>query len=249
MKKFALVLLVIFAAAPVFAVQYENPMLNMTVPSGLDDGYMYLEIGHKFFQSFYKYPSDDFFALLNYGSNISIGMRYMIWQGIEANAAYISYHREKTIGISYTLKTPQIGFNTRFDVQFFNYQDLGPGEPVVQNLFYLVSLQSEPFLDDRVNVSLDAGFDGYEQAPGLGIGVSVETLKHVRVLAEYYPVLKAIGNRTTGCFSAGIKIDTSGHQFIIRIGNSQEIGTKGMMHGAANLDLYGGFEIMRLIVF
>ncbi len=247
MKRILFAMLFVLTAAMVSAGQYENPMLNMTVPSGLENGQTYLEIEHKFSQSFYSYPKDDFFAVLNYGSNIKIGLRYMIWEGIEAKIAYISYHREKTAGISYVLKTPQLGFNSQLDVQLLNYQDLNYASPVVQNFFYQLSLQTVPLLDDRVYLSLDLGYDGYNTNPGMGIGISVMAIKHLSLLAEYYPVLKAVGNNTTGCFSFGLKIDTAGHQFIIRLGNSAEIGTRGLMHGTTNQDLFLGFEIMRLI--
>jgi len=259
MKKILLLTLFLFAAFLACAVQYESPMLNMTVPSGLSDGQTYLEVEHKFLRSFASYPTNDLFAVLNYGSNIKIGLRYMIWEGIEAKVAYTSYHREKMAGLSYCLKTPQFGFNSQVDVRYFNYEDVSQDfypdyypkvtKGAVSNLFYQLSMESVPFLDDRVNVALNLGYDGHKNMPGMGLGLSVEVFDHFRLLADYYPVLKVVDGNTTGCFSLGMKIDTSGHQFIIRVGNSPEIGSKDLMHGTKSQDIYLGFEIMRLIAF
>src|SRR5208283_171324 len=72
-------------------------------------------------------------------------------------------------------------------------------------------------------------------------------LKHLTLIGEYYPVLKAVDGNIQASYSFGIKAETFGHQFIIKVSNSQEIGSRDMMHGAANQDLYVGFEIMRLL--
>ncbi len=256
MKKLVLVLLAMLCVGAVSAKQFENPMLNLTVPSGLEQGEMYLVIGHKFLQTLYHDSTasydlkNDFFAVLNYGSNVKIGLRGMIWQGIEANVAYVSKHREKIAGLSYVLKTPDIGFITQMDIQFINFQDM-PADinPVKQNLFYLLSVESIPFLDDRVAVGVNAGYDSLEKQAGLGIGISVETIRHFRLLADYYPVINPAGGRTTGCYGFGVKIDTNGHQFVIKAGNSDEIGSRDLMHGTTNNNMYIGFDIMRLISF
>lgn len=252
MKRVFLAVFFVLSAMQAFALQYEDPMLNMTVPSGLEQNQSYLEIEHKFFQSFAHYPDNDFFALLNWGSNIKIGVRSMLFQGLEAKVDYISLHREKIAGLSYVLKEPQLGFNAQADVQFINEQDLnltGLAAPVKQDFFYQLSLQTEKFLDEKVYVSADIGYDAIENDPGIGLGIGVRTFEHFTILAEYYPLLKTIDGRNQACYSFGIKVDTYGHQFIIRAGNSDEIGSRDMMHGSANQDIYAGFEIMRLIAY
>ncbi len=251
-KTIALVIAFMLAAVFIFAEQYENPMLNMTVPSGLEDGQAYIVINHMFLSTLHDYPTDDFYAVFDGGANFGLGFRYMIGWGIEAKAGYTTKNREQSAGLSYTFKAPKLFFNAQADVSFFSYRDFVHSN-YDQNLFYLLSLQSVPLLDDIFVLSVDAGYDGYNQNFGMSVGLSAEVLKHLRVIAEYYPVFKGpdasplIGN--TGYFSFGLKYDTFGHQFILRAGNSSDIGTRVLMLGTNKQDIYVGLTIMRLIAF
>ena len=234
------------------AEQYESPMLNMTVPSGLEDGQAYFTLNHKFLQSLRAYPEDNLYALFDGGVNMNLYFRYMPAWDIEIKFGYTTKNREQTAGLSYTLKTPKILFNSQVDVQFFSYADYVQNN-FAQNLFYLLSLQSVAFWDDRVVVSVDAGYDGYNEHIGLGIGASMEIVRHIRLLAEYYPVFlredRSVNVGTTGCYAFGIKLDTFGHQFIFKAGNSADTSTRRMMLGTTTQDVYIGFTIMRLIAF
>lgn len=255
MKKTTLIALVFLFLAPafcVFAEQFENPMPNLTVPSGLEDGQAYIVIDHKFLRSLYDYPKDDLYAVLDGGADFSLDFRYKIGWNIEAQVGYTTANREQTAALSYTLDTPKLLFNSRLDVQFFSYYDFIAGT-YDQNLFYLLSLQSIPFLEDRMVFTVDAGYDGFNGYIGLGLGASYEVTRHVNLIAEYYPVFRESGVSghigTTGCYSAGIKLDTFGHQFMFTAGNSSDIGTRRMMLGTDTQDVFIGLKIMRLIAF
>jgi hypothetical protein len=252
MKKFIFVLLVVFAAMPVFAVQYEAPMLNMTVPTGLEQGQMYFKFDARFAQDLRTYPSDDLFALLDNSADINIELRYLAAAGLEINAGYTTVNREQTAGLSYVLKFPDLFFNVQAGIQYFTFKGPAP-DKYEQNLFYSLSIQSVPLLDEKLFISVDAAFDGYAANPGLAIGVSYEVLMDISIIAEYYPVIKIDAANgfvgATGVYSFGFKIETSGHQFIFKCGNSTDIGMRRMMLGTNTLDMYAGFSIMRLIRF
>ena len=252
MKKLVWMAVLFLACAAARAEQFENPMLNMTVPSGLESGQSYLMINVKPAQTLRDYPKDDLYAILDKGVNAGIEFRYMAGLNIEAKAGYITGNREQYAGLSYTLPAPKLFFNSQLDMQFFSYKE-SQGSRYDQNLFYLLSLQSVPLLDERLAISADLGYDGFNGHIGLGLGASYEIRTHVRVLAEYYPVFKGgdpgavIGS--TGCYSVGLKFDTFGHQFIFKVGNSGEIGTRRMMLGTYTQDVFVGITVMRLIAF
>jgi hypothetical protein len=252
MKKLIWTVALLLTCATARGEQFENPMLNMTVPSGLESGQSYLMINIKPTQPLKDYPKDDLYAILDKGANAGIEFRYMAGLNIEAKAGYITGNREQYAGASYTLLTPKLFFNSQLDVQFFSYKE-SQGSRYDQNLFYLLSLQSVPILDERLAISADLGYDGFNGHIGLGLGASYEIKNHVRLLAEYYPVFKGgdpgavIGS--TGCYSVGLKIDTFGHQFIFKVGNSGDIGTRRMMLGTNTQDVFVGITLMRLIAF
>jgi hypothetical protein len=253
MKRLAVVLMLVLSSASVFALQYENPMLNMTVPSGLEQGRMYFTFEHNFYQTFHNYPSTDFLALLDNGANMNISLRYLAIAGLEISAGYTVLNREKLAGLSYVLKFPDIYFNVQANIQLFSYHDFVHDNEDT-NLFYSLAIQSEPMLDDRLIFSLDAAYDGYNENIGLAIGASFKVLTDIALLGEYYyPVVKIDGANSAigaaGIYFFGFKIQTSGHQFIFKFGNSYEMGMRRLMMGTKNLDMYAGFEIMRLIVF
>jgi hypothetical protein len=252
MKKMVVAVLLLLSAAPVFALQYENPMLNMAVPSGLEKGQMYFQFEQKFYQALNSYPDSDHFALLDGGANLNISIRYMAIAGIELNAGYTVLSREKTAGASYVLNLIDLNFNIQAGLEFFSYYDYARSSDD-QNLFYYLALQNTPLLDGRLIFTADAAYDGYNKNPGAAIGVSYEVVRGLSVLAEYYPVIKTDKNNKNigdiSCYSAGFKIQTSGHQFIFKFGNSYSMGIRQLMLGVKTQDIYAGFEIMRLIVF
>ena len=252
MKKTVLILFLLSAAGCIFAAQYENPMLNMDVPTGLEQGQTYFKFDHKFYQALDKYPKNDMFALFDNQVNMNIELRYLAVAGLEINAGYTTKNREQTAGLSYALNFHELHFSVQAGLEFFTYRDSVHGN-FDQNLFYSLDIQSEPLLDDKLILSLDAGYDGYALNPGLAIGASYEILRDISLLAECYPVIKLAAQNDcigpTSVYFVGFKIQTSGHQFIFKFGNSTDIGMRRMMLGVTKSDLYAGFSIMRLIRF
>jgi hypothetical protein len=251
-KKIIIIAISFFIAAAVYAEQFENPMLNMTVPSGLEDGQAYFVLNNNFLRTLHDYPTDDLYALFDDGVNMNLNFRYMTVSGLEAKVGYTTKNREQTAGISYVYKNPKLFLSSQLDVQFFSCVDYVHNN-FDQNLFFLLSMQSVPLIDDKVVVSADAGYDAFNENIGLAIGLSYEVLSHLNLLAEYYPVFKGADSNqnigTSGCYSFGIKLDTFGHQFIFKVGNSPDTGTRRLMLGTDRQDIYIGLTIMRLIAF
>jgi len=261
MKKFFIFVLVLLAAASVYgkdAPQYEKPMLDMYVPSGLVDNKMYVDFGHKLYRSLANYPSNDIFALVKSGANFNIGLRYMIWNGIEVNTAYDTSKDEKNIGASYVMKFPQLFFNAQAGLQFFDYEDPARGQQA-RNFFYSLSAQTVPLLDDRFTAAIDLAWDGYLNVFRTALGINFEVLKGLSISLEYYPQIQLEGGdgedaapagpQMSGVYGFGIKYATYGHQFMLKFGNSPEIEAKQLMQGVTKQDIYVGFTIMRLIDF
>ena len=259
MKRLAVFVLVFLATVPLFAVQYEKPMIDMVVPSGLENNQMYVNFGHKFYRTLAGYPGNDMFALLKSGANLNLQLRYMIWNGIEVKAAYDLGNDEKNIGLSYVLKFPQLFFNTQADFQFFDYEDLVLGQQA-RNLFYLVSVETIPLWNDRVTAAINVGYDGYYNTARFGIGACVEVIKDLSLTAEFYPNgLGGEGDDEEGggsgaaaaksVFSFGLKYFTYGHQFMLKFGNSAEMEPRMLMQGAATNEIFVGLSMMRLVDF
>ena len=254
MKKILVLMLALVAALPAFAAQYEMPFLNMVVPSGLEQNQMYFNFEHKFYQALNRYPSNDPFAVLNNGANLNVSLRYMPLEGLEVNAGYSSRQKEKLIGASYAMKMPALYFNWQAGLQFFSYEDTAFTQ-ASQNLYYYIALQSVPFLEELLSVSLDLSYDGYEGMFGMAAGLSVAVIKNLSVVAEFYPYFEGGGEDTAvtsekfPVYAFGLIYRTSGHQFMLKFSNSPEMGMRRMNCGADSLDLYAGISIMRLIEF
>jgi hypothetical protein len=246
LKKIVFILAAIMISFAAFAEQFERPMIDLDVPSGMERGQMYFELGEKFNTSLKNYPADDFFAIVDGGANIKLGIRYMATNNIEIITSYISEKMEKTAGLAYTFDFERDGFNAKIEALYINYKET-PGEALKSEPFGLVSFQTVPFIGKMFVLTLDCGLESGHF--GMGTGILYNISEHNCLLAEYYPVINQYKSNTTGCYSFGYKHDTYGHQFIFRVGNSNQIGTRDLMHGTNSDNFYAGFDIMRLFAF
>ena len=260
MKKILYAVIFVLANAAAYAIQYEVPMLDLTVPSGLADKQMYFNFGHKFMQSLNDYPSGDTSAIFKNGASLNLNARYMIWNGIEVKAGYDTLSDEKNVGVSYVKKLPAAFFNAQLDVQFFSYDDKALRGQTAKNFFYLLSAQTVPLLDERFTAAIDLGYDGYFQRAVMGLGLSFMVIKDLTIVAEYYPVIPVINKEDgegatsvdpeiNGCYGIGIRYSTYGHQFMLKFGNSTQMEARQLMQGTSADNIYVGISIMRLIDF
>jgi hypothetical protein len=246
LKKIIFAFFAVMVSFAAFAEQFEHPMMDLDVPSGMEKGQMYVELGEKSYAPLNNYPPDDFFAVIDNGANVKLGVRYMATDNISAGVSYISEKMEKTAELSYTFNFEKNGFNAKIEAAYINDRE-APGEPLKSKPFGLVSFQTVPFMNKMFVVIVDYGSESGHS--GLGTGILYNISEHNCLLAEYYPVINQYKSNTTSCYSFGYKHDTYGHQFIFRVGNSSQIGARDLMQGTNSGNLYAGVDVMRLFAF
>ncbi len=243
-KTFVLLSLLFFIAGSCLADQRENTMINLLVPSGLVNNEMYFNISHKYYYDITKYKAEDedVFAPVTSGANINLGLRYMIWEGIEAGFYYNGAGQEKRVSLSYNILFEELFLRAAAYVEYFNFNNPVPLN-TEQNLVYMLSFQSE-HLFDIVSLALNAGYDGWSQKAIAGAGVSVKFMDKYSVTGEWYPAFK----NNSGGYSIGFKAVTYGHQFVFFAGNTAAQGVRNALSGGGET-LHLGFNIQRLISF
>ena len=226
----------------------EPSKLNLRVPTELESKQMILGIQHRFYGTL----KDELLGM-NAGANTGLNIRYLVWSKLEINGAFARYQKEYTIGAGYAFFIPQFWLKSQINVEFFDYEKLGLSTRR-HNLFYSAALQTEPILK-RIIPTVNIAYDGYNQRIGLGAGLDIGfefeigPLEGIHIIGEYFPVLNRDieVNGPKNCFTTGLKFNTYGHHFMFLVGNTSEIGTRRLMLGSYNNDLYLGFTIHRLI--
>ncbi|MEI7640163.1 MAG: DUF5777 family beta-barrel protein [bacterium] len=250
MKKLLIIVVFLLASVSLFAVQYEVPMLDMTVPSGLTANQMYVNFGHKLLQPLNKYPTDNFFAIVKNGASFNLNLRYMIWNGLEIKTGYNTIADEKNVGLSWVAKAPSQGLSLQADVLYYNYDDRLIRNQMASNFLYLLSAQSVPLIWDRFSVAVNAGYDGYFSEFVMGLGVSAMIVDNVTLVGEYYPLANDIMEKgKIACYGFGLRYSTYGHQFMLKFGNSTQMEPRELMLGTTTNDMYVGISMMRFVDF
>ena len=226
---------------PQAVLSYENGMLDLSVPTGLEKGQAEFFVGHRFYGKIAEEPLDTFFGM-DMGANVRIGLRVALREKLELGVSHIRLQKEYVVGLRYAYVVPD-RLRSQAAVQFFSFK---PGiEERKQGLFTQLTLQSTPVLK-RVTPVVNFGYDSYEGSAGMGFGLDVGLLEHLSLIGEYFPVLG--GDDEVDCFAFGLGLRTYGHRFMVLLGNSSEIGTRRLMLGTNARDLYFGFNIGRLLL-
>jgi hypothetical protein len=250
MKQSMLIVLLLLCVGCLFS--FEPSALNLEVPSNLEGNSSVFELQHRFYGNLTEDPLENFFGL-DVGANVNLGLRYAVLDRLELYAAYTRFEKEYRVAASYAHHFPQLYTRTQIDVEFFSFRMGGERN---QNVYYGLVLQSEPVFN-TVIATADLGYDGYHEKLGLGLGLDVGfdwefgPIEHVSFIGEYYPLLQREVPITgsENCFAAGIRIDTYGHQFILLVGNSWQIGNRRLMLGAPSNDVRFGLNVHRLFIF
>ena len=247
MKKGMILLALCMVSSPLMA--YEQSMPNLAVPTGLESGEGEFRVQHRFYGKVFDDPFDDPLESpfgTNEGVNVDLGIRYQIWANAEVNLAYGTDLREVVLGGSYALPVPGIPLRGQIDFQILSFEPSLAADR--ENNFYgQISLQAGPFLK-RIAPVVNFGYDGYAEKTGLGLGLSVVVFRKLELAGEYFPLFyeEEVDERDD-CFALGLKINTSGHHFVILFGNGVEIGSRHLMRGAFDRDLRMGFAIHRIL--
>lgn len=239
MRKTLLVILVLLI--PQTLLSYDSGMLNLRVPTNLEQGQAEFVVKHRFYGKISDETWDTFFGM-DGGANVGISFRYSILEKFEFKISRTRLQKEYTTGLSYAYVISKV-LHGQADIQLFS---LKPGTQVREKaFFYQLAVQSAPVLKKFTTV-VNIGYDAYNEQAGLGLGVDVGILESLSIIGEYFPVLE--GDDEVDCFAFGFRIQTYGHRFMFLLGNSRQIGTRRLMLGSDTRDLYFGFNIHRLLL-
>lgn len=223
----------------------EKCMPELSVPTKLEAGSLEAAVQHRFL----RIPGPDFPDNFIYMANVKLGLRFVPLPKLETGTSYDFYHREYDFRAGYSFFLPR---------QYLRMQALATYYGAKRD-FYLkwdhsflgqINFQSEP-VAGRVLPVLDLAYDGLTRKMGMGTGINIVVLDNIDLLGEYYPVLGGrdtlLGKKAVNCWTAGVKITTAGHHFILNVSNNYEVGMRRHMRGAPdNNTIYYGFTIHRL---
>jgi hypothetical protein len=226
---------------PQALLSYESGMLNLKVPTNLEQRQAEFIVQHRFYGKITEEPLETFLGM-DMGANVGVGLRYAIQEKFEFNVSHTRIQKEYTIGLSYAYVVPEI-LQGQAEIQFFSFK---PGiKERKRGVFCQLALQSAPVLK-RFTPVVNIGYDGYNGKAGLGFGLDVNILDNLSIIGEYFPLLD--DDEQVDCFACGFRIQTYGHRFMFLLGNSSEIGTRRLMLGTDARDLCFGFNIQRLLL-
>lgn len=242
MRKILLSLLFLFITFSAYSL--ENDLLNLNVPTQMEKNELAFIIRHRFYGDVTDDPIGNHLGI-DYGANVGLSLRYLIWNKLELKAGYAVGRKEHTLGGSYAIEIDSSYLRSQIDVEYFDYAE------DVRNFFYLLSLQSDP-LPNLLSLAVNFGYDAENSKIGLGFGADIgfnfdfNYIQRIHLIAEYYPLLEE-EDGLYNSFSFGLKAETFGHLFMFSLGNDTEIGTRRSMLGAPSNTLHLGFNIYRFI--
>jgi hypothetical protein len=244
-----LFLIVLLISAPVFS--YENSMINMNVPTNLEPQNLEFRLQHRFYGPVNVKPADSLIGMSD-GTNVELGLRYLIWSKFEAKASYTFLEKEYRLGGGYALFVPALFLKSQIEGEYFNFKDFnnvrhGGG-------FFQMDLETEMILG-HIKPVLNAGYDGLNKKPGLALGIDLRIIGDFYLMGEYYPRLtknsdkvsaRNYGSGNNNCYALGAMYQIGGHHFVVQVGNSNEIGNRHLMLGTPHRQLFFGFNLERL---
>lgn len=240
-----------FLIITVSSYSLEKDLPNINVPTQMEKNEFAFIVQHRFYGDVTEDPIGNHLGI-DYGANVGLRMRYLVWSKLELKAGYTVGHKEYTLGGSYAVELNSQYLRSQIDIEYFDYTDFIADEDV-RNLFYLLSLQSDPF-PNLLSLTVNLGYDAENSKTGMGLGLDIgfnfdfNYLQRIHLIAEYYPLIEEDDNLLNS-FSFGLKAETFGHLFMFLLGNNTEIGTRRAMLGAPSNTLHLGFKICRFINF
>jgi hypothetical protein len=258
MKHFLLLLFVLFCSVSAYD---EQCFPNLKAPTNLAPGEMEVSIQHRFLGKI-----DTAATVFGLASGVwaSLGLRYVVWSTLEANAAFYPLNnKEFETGASYAYLLPKIFLKTQFEGTYYNYSvysydSTGQKEKRKSAAAILFSAQTFPIISS-ISPAVNIGYDFDRKKWGLGTGLNVTLIAGLDLFGEYFPMVEKNKTDTTlskNAFSFGFKISTARHHFLFLVQNSSffnssagAIGSRRLMFGADNNNFHLGFEIQRLFAF
>jgi len=248
MRKIAgFVLSVIFASTPLFAYQHNLP--NLRTASTLSKHQVVIDVDHRFGGAVDHDPINTALGLSE-GASVGLMARYGLSEtthgeivgGLKLHDA--TSESELEIGYSqdllYVLDIPA---RLQGQITYFTVKNLNESSRD-GNLYYLLALQpKKPFLEKWTPV-LNLGYDGFSTGSTVGAGVEYA------INDSWFVVGEVIEPNTKGrdtVWVLGVKMQTFGHNFMLMLQNSPDVGLRTLAKGTVEKDVYFGFKLQRLV--
>ncbi len=241
-------LLIVLTALPGLIFSYEKyAMLNLSVPSDLEERQMQFSIAHRFYGVATEKPLETFFGMHG-GANPGLGVHVVVAKGIGISGAYVfnSPLKAYSLGIQYKIPFPAWLFQFQIEGEYFSFEQAINCRK--SHMFFQMVSRIEP-LFNRFTPVFNLGYDGYNEKLGLGLGADIQITENMHFIGEYYPIIDSELENRENSFAVGIKVLTYGHQFHLLLGNSYGLGNRSLMQGTDSNDLHFGFTIHRFFEF
>ena len=247
--KYLILLLLIVAACNLTAYQYGFFSLISPSELGMLDSEVFIQ--HRFKGQVDEDTFDSFFGM-NGGANVSLAYRIGFMYGLEAKAGYIRDNSEYFLDGAWRFTKEEYPVQAQIGAEYYSKQNFLDADKRDNSVVLLLAVQNKPFYD-RLYLNANLGYDFDSEGLGLGIGAGVKLISSLTVLGEYYPDLKEdkvaddLQNslRKKDSYSFGVKFDTSGHEFMLLLGNNEDMNLRQILHGSLNNDLKLGFTVKR----
>ena len=235
----------VLCAASVVTAAYEQSMLNMKVPSDLNQYELDFVVQHRFYGVIGQGSLEDVLDLmgLGAGARVGMGLRFMVLPWLELESSYVFDDRELTFGTAVTYNAVR-------------YVDLLGAILIAASgdggrsgtLFAQVAAQGRPMFD-RLTPAASLGYDLSSSSLVLSLGLSVEVVEWIRIIAEIHPNVGGSLDEN-GVIAVGFIVHTAGHQFAFLAGNSSGLGQSNLAPSSRSYDSFSlGFNIQRLTSF
>lgn len=239
---FVAVLVVVLSLA---ASGYERSHLNLDVPyTGMPKGSIEFSLNHRFYGEAFEDSFGNFFGMDN-GANVSVGLRYFVLDDVDVCFSHTRTAKEYTGGAGWSRWLGGPGVEAYIFAGYTSVEPL-PDQDREDGFVSIVTLSAGPFGGKFIPVASYA-YDGYLDRSGPGFGLEIIASDHVSLTGEYFPVSsREEGDLPEDAISFGFRYSTPGHQFLLGLSNSQGVGIRSQLTGAANNDLSVAFTVKRL---
>jgi hypothetical protein len=245
---------------PVFAIAliasgagafgYEQGMPSLEVPYSMEPGKLELTIQHRFVGKAFEDVFDSFFGA-DLGANVLFGCRYFLPAGFELGASHQRAGGEYSLGAGYNRQFAGFPAGLRFGASIFTIEQPLPDDPDNRDsgFFGSAAVEAGPFAD-RLSLAANVGYDGNAGRTCLGFGLDGAVTERLSLVGEYSPAMSGDEDHPAldnDCWTAGVRLDTWGHQFCVVLSNTTSIGLRSIAGGIYPVDdmVRLGFSVRR----
>jgi hypothetical protein len=237
-------------AATVGAFGFEQGMPALEVPYSIEPGKLELTVQHRFVGEAFKDVFETFFGA-DLGANIFLGFRYFLPAGFEVDASHQRANGEYGFAAGYNHQFETLPFGLHLGAGLFTFKQPTADDPKNRDTGFYgnAGFEGNP-IADRFSLAADVGYDSNAGRLCLGFGLDASVTQRLSLVGEYYPAMDgdslhpALDN---SCWTAGVRVNTWGHQFGVVMSNSSAIGLRSLACGIYPVDDHVrlGFSVRR----